>query len=82
MYSARKVHLFLLMQIKAACLFMPFGIKHFYSDDKGAYERKHLTFRARIKRLPRKTICFSKLEKMHDILIGLFINRYEFGLDV
>ena len=45
-------------------------------------ERKHLTLRTRIKRLARKTICFSKLEVMHDIVIGLFINRYEFGLDV
>jgi IS1 family transposase/transposase-like protein len=43
-------------------------------------ERKHLTLRTRIKRLARKTICFSKLEKMHDIVIGLFINRYEFGV--
>jgi len=43
-------------------------------------ERKHLTLRTRIKRLVRKTICFSKLEKMHDIAIGLFINRYEFGV--
>jgi len=43
-------------------------------------ERKHLTLRTRIKRLVRKTICFSKLEKMHDIVIGLFINRYEFGV--
>ncbi len=42
-------------------------------------ERKHLTLRTRIKRLARKTICFSKLETMHDIVIGLFINRYEFG---
>ena len=41
-------------------------------------ERKHLTLRTRIKRLARKTICFSKLEEMHDIVIGLFINRYEF----
>ncbi len=45
-------------------------------------ERKHLTLRTRIKRLVRKTICFSKLEKMHDIVIGLFINRYEFGVSV
>jgi len=45
-------------------------------------ERKHLTLRTRIKRLTRKTICFSKLEKMHDIVIGLFINRYEFGVPV
>jgi insertion element IS1 protein InsB len=43
-------------------------------------ERKHLTLRTRIKRLARKTICFSKLTKMHDIVIGLFINRYEFGV--
>jgi len=42
-------------------------------------ERKHLTLRTRIKRLARKTICFSKSEWLHDIVIGLFINRYEFG---
>ena len=45
-----------------------------------AIERKHLTMRTRIKRLARKTICFSKLEKMHDIVIGLLINHLEFGL--
>lgn len=43
-------------------------------------ERKHLTLRTRIKRLVRKTICFSKSIEMHDLVIGLFINRYEFGL--
>jgi len=42
-------------------------------------ERKHLTLRTRIKRLVRKTICFSKSIQMHDIVLGLFINRYEFG---
>jgi insertion element IS1 protein InsB len=45
-------------------------------------ERKHLTLRTRIKRLVRKTICFSKSTQMHDIVIGLFVNRYEFGLRV
>lgn len=45
-------------------------------------ERKHLTLRTRIKRLVRKTICFSKSTEMHDTVIGLFINRYEFGLQV
>jgi insertion element IS1 protein InsB len=45
-------------------------------------ERKHLTLRTRIKRLVRKTICFSNSIQMHDIVIGLFINRYEFGLPV
>ncbi len=45
-------------------------------------ERKNLNFRTRIKRLTRRTICFSKLEKMHDTVIGLFINHVEFGLDI
>ena len=45
-------------------------------------ERKHLTLRTRIKRLTRKTICFSRSIQMHDIVIGLFVNRYEFGLPV
>jgi insertion element IS1 protein InsB len=45
-------------------------------------ERKHLNLRTRIKRLARKTICFSKAVKMHDIVIGLFINIYEFGLNI
>jgi insertion element IS1 protein InsB len=42
-------------------------------------EQKHTTFRARIKRLARKTICFSKSMQLHDIVVGLFINRFEFG---
>jgi len=45
-------------------------------------ERKHLTLRTRIKRLVRKTICFSRSVLMHDIVIGLFINRFEFGMNV
>jgi insertion element IS1 protein InsB len=42
-------------------------------------ERTHLTLRTRIKRLVRKTICFSKSTQMHDIVIGLLVNRYAFG---
>ena len=45
-------------------------------------ERKHLRLRTRIKRLTRKTICFSKCELMHDLVIGMFINRYEFRLPI
>jgi len=45
-------------------------------------ERTHLTLRTRIKRLVRKTICFSQSIQMHDIVIGLFVNRYAFGLVV
>ncbi|MDX2229705.1 MAG: IS1 family transposase [Leptolyngbyaceae cyanobacterium bins.349] len=33
-----------------------------------------------MKRLARKTICFSKSILMHDVVLGLFINRLEFGL--
>jgi hypothetical protein len=36
--------------------------------------------RTRLKRLVRRTLCFSKTEQMHDLVIGLFMNRYEFGL--
>jgi len=73
-----------------------FRITRFYTDDWGAYERhldperhifwktkrKHLTLRTRIKQLARKTICFSKLSQMHDIVIGLFVNRYECSVAV
>lgn len=45
-------------------------------------ERKHLTLRTRIKRLARKSICFSKSVVMHDTIIGLFINCEEFGLAI
>src|SRR3989442_2455447 len=38
-------------------------------------ESKHSTLRTRIKRLVRRTICFSKTEHMHDLVIGLVVNR-------
>ncbi|MBF2076541.1 MAG: hypothetical protein IGS50_22660 [Synechococcales cyanobacterium C42_A2020_086] len=45
-------------------------------------ERKPLTLRTRIKRLARRTIRFSKSIWLHDVVIGLFINRCEFGRTV
>lgn len=45
-------------------------------------ERKYITLHTRIKRLARKTICFSKSIRMHNVVIGLFINHYEFGLNI
>jgi insertion element IS1 protein InsB len=45
-------------------------------------ERNHLTLRTRIKRLGRKTLCFSKSVFMHDTVIGLFVNRYKFGTPI
>jgi insertion element IS1 protein InsB len=41
-------------------------------------ERRNLNFRTHIKRLSRRTICFSKDEKIHDNVIGMYINRYYF----
>jgi insertion element IS1 protein InsB len=48
-------------------------------DKTQKIESKHINLRTRIKRLMRRTICFSKSERMHDLVVGLFINRYEFG---
>ncbi|MCI9355307.1 MAG: hypothetical protein HFE58_11030 [Firmicutes bacterium] len=45
-------------------------------------ERKNIALRTKIKRLTRKTICYSKTEYMHDIIIGLFINIFEFGISI
>ena len=42
-------------------------------------ECTHTTLRARIKRLVWKTIGFSKSIQMHDLVIGLFINRFAYG---
>jgi len=45
-------------------------------------ERKHLRLRTRIKRLARRTICFPNLRLCTISVIGLFINRYEFGISI
>jgi insertion element IS1 protein InsB len=42
-------------------------------------ERNHLTLRTRVKRLCRKTICFSKNKSIHKAVIGTFINTFFFG---
>jgi insertion element IS1 protein InsB len=47
-------------------------------DNTWKIERKNLNFRTHIKRLSRKTICFSKNEKIHDNVIGMHIERYYF----
>ncbi|WP_461068317.1 IS1 family transposase [Spirosoma horti] len=36
------------------------------------FERKYLTLRTHLKRLTRRTICFSKSVAIHDTTIGLF----------
>jgi insertion element IS1 protein InsB len=42
-------------------------------------ESKHINLHTQIERLMRRAICFSKTKHMHDLVLGLFINRYEFG---
>jgi insertion element IS1 protein InsB len=39
-------------------------------------ERKNLNFRTHLKRLNRKTVCFSKNEQIHDNVIDMYIEKY------
>ncbi|HEY3984347.1 IS1 family transposase, partial [Cedecea sp.] len=41
-------------------------------------ERNNLTLRTRIKRLARRTICFSRSVELHEKVIGAFIEKYMF----
>ena len=41
-------------------------------------ERNNLTLRTRIKRLARRTICFSRSVELHEKVIGGFIEKYMF----
>ncbi|EET0158809.1 hypothetical protein MF676_004928, partial [Escherichia coli] len=41
-------------------------------------ERNNLTLRTRIKRLGRKTICFSRSVEIHEKVIGAFIEKHMF----
>lgn len=45
-------------------------------DNTWKIERRNLNFRTHIKRLQRKTICFSKNEQIHDNVISMYIERY------
>ena len=46
--------------------------------DTWKIERTNLNFRTHLKRLHRKTICFSKDETLHDTVIGLYIDRHHY----
>ena len=52
---------------------------HVGKEHTQTIESQHLKLRTRIKRLVRRTIGFSNTTTRHDLVIGLFINRYEFG---
>ena len=52
---------------------------HYIGKDKTwKIERKNLNFRTHLKRLNRKTICYSRNEEIHDHVIGMYIERYYF----
>ncbi|WP_376886206.1 IS1-like element ISAs8 family transposase [Aeromonas salmonicida] len=42
-------------------------------------ERNNLTLRTRLKRLARKTVCFSGSVELHDKVIGAFIDNHHFN---
>ncbi|MDR0384484.1 MAG: IS1 family transposase, partial [Prevotellaceae bacterium] len=51
--------------------------KHRTGKDKTwKTERKNLNFRTHLKRLNRRTVCFSKNEQIHDNVIGMYIEKY------
>ena len=52
---------------------------HVGKENTQKIESKHINLRTRIKRLVRRTLCFSKTERRQDLVIGLFSNRYELG---
>jgi insertion element IS1 protein InsB len=45
-------------------------------DQTWQIERKNLNFRTHLKRLNRRTICYSKNEEIHDNVIGMYIERF------
>ena len=47
-------------------------------DQTWKIERKNLNFEIHLKRLSRRTICYSKSEEVHDNVIGMYIERYYF----
>jgi insertion element IS1 protein InsB len=58
--------------------YLPAGKHSTGKDQTWKIERKNLNFRTHIKRLNRKTICYSKNEQIHDNVIGMYIERYYF----
>jgi len=61
---------------------IPRGVLQTGKRNTQKIERKHLTFRTRLKRLARKTICYSKSRDMHILMVSLLINSLEFGIQL
>jgi len=60
--------------------YIPSKMHRIGKDRTWKIERKNLNFRTHIKRLNRKTICFSKNEQIHDNVIGLYIETFYYKI--
>ena len=56
--------------------YIPAAMHRIGKDNTWKIERKNLNFRTHLKRLARKTICFSKNEQIHDNVIGMYIEKF------
>jgi insertion element IS1 protein InsB len=56
--------------------YIPFHMHKTGKNNTWKIERKNLNFRTHLKRLARKTVCFSKSEIVHDNVIGMYIEKY------
>ena len=58
--------------------FIPASQHRIGKDNTWKIERTNLNVRTHLKRLHRKTICFSKKETVHDNVIGMYIHRHDY----
>ena len=55
---------------------IPASLHRIGKDNTWKIERTNLNVRTHLKRLHRKTMCFSKNETIHDNVIGMYIHRH------
>ena len=74
--EAFKIHKFHTDNWGSYSKYIPADQHRIGKDNTWKIERKNLNFRTHIKRLNRKTICFSKSETIHDNVIGMYIEAF------
>ena len=60
--------------------YVPTALQHIGKDKTQRIERVNLNFRGQLKRLPRRTIAFSKSAEMHDAVIKLYVHYHHHKL--
>jgi IS1 family transposase/transposase-like protein len=60
--------------------YVPKDLHHIGKDKTQRIERVNLNFRIHLKRLNRRTIAFSKTDKMHDAVIKLYVHYHNHKL--